>query len=124
MDFFNEKRDYLLFKQKKDSVELFEVVKSINKEYVFKLKTCRGWRASHIKSFIYQLNSSKRTQESRDRLIEVAMFFASNIRNASELNRICDILYSISEEECSFWEWKCVTNSKKATKAFKALYGD
>jgi len=52
----------------------------------------------------------------------VAMKLATSIRERQRIEEALEILYSLSDEETSFWAWKILTYKTKGASAFKAMY--
>ena len=52
----------------------------------------------------------------------VAMKLATSIRERQRIEEALETLYSLSNEETSFWTWKILTYKNKGASAFKAMY--
>ena len=72
-------------------------------------------------------NASQKGEETRlnteDAMrVLVAMKLATSIRERQRIEEALEILYSLSDEETSFWAWKILTYKTKGASAFKAMY--
>jgi hypothetical protein len=137
----NKNKVYYSLRQREEtrSIQLLEHVDSVSGLFVKPIAIVFPWRAEMIKMFVERLsqqaleksdqNASQKEREEEMRLstehamrILVAMKLASSIRKRMRIEETLEILYSLSDEETSFWAWKILTYKNKGTSAFKAMY--
>ena len=137
-------------REKTNSIQLLEHVDSVSGLFVKPIAIVFPWRAEMIKMFIERLsqqtlrkfdqnasqqtlkkslikNASQKGEETRlsteDAMrVLVAMKLATSIRERQRIEEALEILYSLSDEETSFWAWKILTYKTKGASAFKAMY--
>ena len=137
-------------REKTNSIQLLEHVDSVSGLFVKPIAIVFPWRAEMIKMFVERLsqqtlrkfdqnasqqtlkksltqNASQKGEETRlsteDAMrVLVAMKLATSIRERQRIEEALEILYSLSDEETSFWAWKILTYKTKGASAFKAMY--
>ena len=137
-------------REKTNSIQLLEHVDSVSGLFVKPIAIVFPWRAEMIKMFVERLsqqtlrkfdqnasqqtfkksltkNVSQKGEETRlsteDAMrVLVAMKLATSIRERQRIEEALEILYSLSDEETSFWAWKILTYKTKGASAFKAVY--
>jgi len=124
-------------REKTNSIQLLEHVDSVSGLFVKPIAIVFPWRAEMIKMFVERLsqqtlrkfdqNASQKGEETRlsteDAMrVLVAMKLATSIRERQRIEEALEILYSLSDEETSFWAWKILTYRTKGASAFKAMY--
>jgi len=137
-------------REKTKSIQLLEHVDSVSGLFVKPIAIVFPWRAEMIKMFVERLsqqtlrkfdqnasqqtlkksltkNASQKGEETRlsteDAMrVLVAMKLATSIRERQRIEEALEILYSLSDEETSFWAWKILTYKTKGASAFKAMY--
>jgi len=137
-------------REKTKSIQLLEHVDSVSGLFVKPIAIVFPWRAEMIKMFVERLsqqtlrkfdqnasqqtfkksltkNVSQKGEETRlsteDAMrVLVAMKLATSIRERQRIEEALEILYSLSDEETSFWAWKILTYKTKGASAFKAVY--
>jgi len=148
----NKNKVYYSLRQREKSggIQLLEHVDSVSGLFVKPIAIVFPWRAEMIKMFIERLsqqtlrkfdqnasqqtlkksltkNASQKGEETRlsteDAMrVLVAMKLATSIRERQRIEEALEILYSLSDEETSFWAWKILTYKTKGASAFKAMY--
>jgi len=137
-------------REKTNSIQLLEWVDSVSGLFVKPIAIVFPWRAEMIKMFVERLsqqtlrkfdqnasqqtfkksltkNASQKGEETRlsteDAMrVLVAMKLATSIRERQRIEEALETLYSLSDEETSFWAWKILTYKTKGASAFKAMY--
>ena len=137
-------------REKTKSIQLLEHVDSVSGLFVKPIAIVFPWRAEMIKMFVERLsqqtlrkfdqnasqqtfkksltkNASQQGEETRlsteDAMrVLVAIKLATSIRERQRIEEALEILYSLSDEETSFWAWKILTYKTKGASAFKAMY--
>ena len=137
-------------REKTNSIQLLEHVDSVSGLFVKPIAIVFPWRAEMIKMFVERLsqqtlrkfdqnasqqtlkksltkNASQKGEETRlsteDAMrVLVAMKLATSIRERQRIEEALETLYSLSNEETSFWAWKILTYKNKGASAFKAMY--
>ena len=137
-------------REKTKSIQLLEHVDSVSGLFVKPIAIVFPWRAEMIKMFVERLsqqtlrkfdqNASQQTfkksltknasQKGEETMLStedamrvlVAMKLATSIRERQRIEEALEILYSLSDEETSFWAWKILTYKTKGASAFKAVY--
>lgn len=136
----NKNKVYYSLRQREKSggIQLLEHVDSVSGLFVKPIAIVFPWRAEMIKMFVERLsqqtlkksltkNASQKGEETRlsteDAMrVLVAMKLATSIRERQRIEEALEILYSLSDEETSFWAWKILTYKTKGASAFKAMY--
>jgi len=148
----NKNKVYYSLRQREKSggIQLLEHVDSVSGLFVKPIAIVFPWRAEMIKMFVERLsqqtlrkfdqnasqqtlkknltkNVSQKGEETRlsteDAMrVLVAMKLATSIRERQRIEEALEILYSLSDEETSFWAWKILTYKTKGASAFKAVY--
>ena len=148
----NKNKVYYSLRQREKSggIQLLEWVDSVSGLFVKPIAIVFPWRAEMIKMFVERLsqqtlrkfdqnasqqtfkksltkNASQQGEETRlsteDAMrVLVAMKLATSIRERQRIEEALEILYSLSDEETSFWAWKILTYKTKGASAFKAMY--
>jgi len=135
----NKNKVYYSLRQREKSggIQLLEWVDSVSGLFVKPIAIVFPWRAEMIKMFVERLsqqtlrkfdqNASQKGEETRlnteDAMrVLVAMKLATSIRERQRIEEALEILYSLSDEETSFWAWKILTYKTKGASAFKAMY--
>lgn len=114
-------------REKTKSIQLLEHVDSVSGLFVKPIAIVFPWRAGMIKMFVERLSRKEIEKETRlnteDAMrVLVAMKLASSIRERMRIEEAFEYLYSLSDEETSFWSWKILTYKNKGASAFKAMY--
>ncbi len=117
----------LRMREKSGGIQLLEHVDSVSGLFVKPIAIVFPWRAEMIKIFVERLLRKEIEEETRlnteDAMhVLVAMKLASSIRERMRIEEALEILYSLSDEETSFWAWKILTYKNKGASAFKAMY--
>jgi len=148
----NKNKVYYSLRQREKSggIQLLEHVDSVSGLFVKPIAIVFPWRAEMIKMFVERLsqqtlrkfdqNASQQTfkksltknasQKGEETMLStedamrvlVAMKLATSIRERQRIEEALEILYSLSDEETSFWAWKILTYKTKGASAFKAMY--
>jgi len=148
----NKNKVYYSLRQREKSggIQLLEWVDSVSGLFVKPIAIVFPWRAEMIKMFVERLsqqtlrkfdqnasqqtfkksltkNASQQGEETRlsteDAMrVLVAIKLATSIRERQRIEEALEILYSLSDEETSFWAWKILTYKTKGASAFKAMY--
>ena len=135
----NKNKVYYSLRQREKSggIQLLEHVDSVSGLFVKPIAIVFPWRAEMIKMFVERLsqqtlrkfdqNALQKGEETRlsteDAMrVLVAMKLATSIRERQRIEEALEILYSLSDEETSFWAWKILTYKTKGASAFKAMY--
>ena len=125
----NKNKIYYSLRQREKSggIQLLEHVDSVSGLFVKPIVIVFPWRAEMIKMFVERLLRKEIEEETRlsteDAMrVLVAMKLATGIRERQRIEEALEILYSLSDEETSFWAWKILTYKTKGASAFKAMY--
>ena len=125
----NKNKIYYSLRQREKSggIQLLEHVDSVSGLFVKPIAIVFPWRAEMIKMFVERLLRKEIEEETRlsteDAMrVLVAMKLATSIRERQRIEEALEILYSLSDEETSFWAWKILTYKTKGASAFKAMY--
>ncbi|QUH22360.1 hypothetical protein HYG87_00560 [Methanobacterium alkalithermotolerans] len=132
----NDKRIHYSLKLKEGknrSIQLFEHIESINRNYSTPISIIFSWRSEIIKNFADRLQEEKGLKKlswgdefdfkvDEGMRILVAMKLASSIEDRLRIEEAFDNLRRLSDEEVSFWVWKILSLKNKALTAFKAMY--
>ena len=123
----------LRVREKTKSIQLLEHVDSVSGLFVKPVAIVFPWRAALIRKFVENLFSKRKAlatnyaeeialgTEDAMRIL-VAMKLASSIRERQSIEETLELIYSLGDEEISFWAWKILTYKNKAASAFKAMY--
>jgi hypothetical protein len=125
----NKNKVYYSLRQREKcgGIQLLEHVDSVSGLFVKPIAIVFPWRAEMIRKFVERLSQKEIGEEMRlnteDALrVLVAMKLATSIRERTRIEEAFENLYSLSDEETSFWAWKILTYKNKGASAFKAMY--